>query len=108
MLQRIGIAQALISEPDLFILDEPLSGLDPIGRKEIKELIIEQKNRGKTVFFSSHILPDAEALCDRIGIIINGKVIHVGKLKDILKQGTKTDEITLEEWFVRQIKEDHA
>jgi ABC-2 type transport system ATP-binding protein len=108
MLQRIGIAQALISEPDLFILDEPLSGLDPIGRKEIKELIIEQKNKGKTVFFSSHILPDAEALCDRIGIIINGKVVHIGKLKDILKKGTKTDEITLEEWFVRQIKEEHA
>ncbi|MGB3479687.1 MAG: ABC transporter ATP-binding protein [bacterium] len=108
MLQRIGIAQALISDPDLFILDEPLTGLDPIGRKEIKDLIMEQKNKGKTIFFSSHILPDAEAVCDRIGIIIKGKIMHIGKLKDILKQGIKTDEITLEEWFVEQIRNSHA
>jgi ABC-2 type transport system ATP-binding protein len=108
MLQRIGIAQALITDPDLFILDEPLSGLDPIGRKEIKDLIIEQKDRGKTIFFSSHILPDAEAVCDRIGIIIKGRVMHIGKLKEILKKGIKTDEITLEEWFVKQIRKTHA
>jgi len=107
MLQRIGIAQALIADPDLFILDEPLTGLDPIGRKQIKDLIIEQKDKGKTIFFSSHILPDAEAVCDRIGIIIKGKVMHIGKLKDILKKGIKTDEITLEEWFVNQIKDSH-
>lgn len=108
MLQRIGIAQALITDPDLFIFDEPLTGLDPIGRKEIKDLIIEQRNNGKTVFFSSHILPDAEAVCDRIGILIKGEVVHIGKLKDILKKGMKTDEITLEEWFVNQIKDSHA
>jgi len=106
MLQRIGIAQALISDPDLLILDEPLTGLDPIGRKEIKELIIAEKQRGKTIFFSSHILPDAEAICDRIGIIIDGKIMTVGELDKLLKRGIKTDEISLEEWFFKQIKKD--
>lgn len=104
MLQRIGIAQALIGDPDLFVLDEPLTGLDPIGRKEIKDLILEQKKNGKTVFFSSHILPDTEAVCDRIGIIIDGKIMEVGELNKLLKKGIKTDEISLEDWFVEQVK----
>lgn len=104
MLQRIGIAQALVAEPELLILDEPLTGLDPIGRKEIKDIILEQKAKGNTVFFSSHILPDAEAVCDRIGIIIDGQIIKVGELNKLLKKGLKTDEITLEDWFVKQIK----
>jgi ABC-2 type transport system ATP-binding protein len=105
MLQRIGIAQALIGDPDILILDEPLTGLDPIGRKEVKDLILEEKAKGKTIFFSSHILPDAEAVCDRIGIIIDGKIMAVGELKKLLKRDVKTDEISLEEWFVRQVKE---
>ena len=104
MLQRIGIAQALIAEPQILILDEPLTGLDPIGRKQIKELILEQKAQGKTIFFSSHILPDAEAVCDRIGIIINGRIMNVGELNKFLKKGFKTDEISLEDWFVDQVK----
>ena len=104
MLQRIGIAQTLVAEPELLILDEPLTGLDPIGRKEIKDIILEQKAKGNTVFFSSHILPDAEAVCDRIGIIIDGQIIKVGELNKLLKKGLKTDEITLEDWFVKQIK----
>ncbi|OPX18302.1 hypothetical protein BXT86_01800 [candidate division WOR-3 bacterium 4484_100] len=108
MLQRIGIAQALITDPDLIILDEPLTGLDPIGRKEIKDLILEQKQKGKTIFFSSHILPDAEVICDRIGIIIEGKIMKVGELKQLLKKGIKTDEISLEDWFVKQVKEKNA
>ena len=108
MLQRIGIAQALIGEPDLLILDEPLTGLDPIGRKEIKDLILEEKAKGKTVFFSSHILPDAEAVCDRIGIIINGRIMEVGELNKLLKRGIKTDEISLEEWFFERIKENET
>jgi ABC-2 type transport system ATP-binding protein len=108
MLQRIGIAQALIGDPDLLIFDEPLSGLDPIGRKEIKDLILEQKVKGKTIFFSSHILPDAEAVCDRIGIIIDGEVKEVGELNKLLKRGIKTDEISLEDWFVSKIKKNHA
>ncbi|MEO0162828.1 MAG: ABC transporter ATP-binding protein [candidate division WOR-3 bacterium] len=104
MLQRIGIAQALVGNPDLLILDEPLTGLDPIGRKEIKDLILELKKQGKTIFFSSHILPDAEAVCDRIGIIIEGRIMQVGPLNELLKKGTRTDEITLEEWFFEQVK----
>ncbi len=108
MLQRIGIAQSLITEPDLLVLDEPLTGLDPIGRKEIKDLILEQKNQGKTIFFSSHILPDAEEVCDRIGIIIDGEIVQVDALDKLLKKGIKTDEISLEEWFYRRIKKKHA
>jgi len=103
MLQRIGIAQALISDPELFILDEPLTGLDPVGRKQIKDLILEQKKKGKTIFFSSHILPDAEAVCDRIGIIINGEIVQVDELKKLLKKDIKTDEISLEDWFFHRI-----
>ncbi|MGQ9844008.1 MAG: ABC transporter ATP-binding protein [Spirochaetota bacterium] len=104
MLQRIGIAQALAGEPDLLILDEPLTGLDPIGRKEIKDLILEQKKKGKTIFFSSHILPDAEAVCDRIGIIIDGQIMEIGEIDKLLKKGTKTDELSLEDWFFQQVK----
>jgi ABC-2 type transport system ATP-binding protein len=105
MLQRIGIAQALIGSPTLLILDEPLTGLDPIGRKEIKDLVLEEKKKGTTIFFSSHILPDAEAVCDRVGIIIEGKIKEVGKLTDVLKKGMHADEITLEDWFVRHTQE---
>lgn len=101
MLQRIGIAQALIGSPDLLILDEPLTGLDPIGRKEIKDLILEERKKGTTIFFSSHILPDAEAVCDRVGIIIEGQIREVGRLSEVLKRGLKTDAISLEDWFVK-------
>ncbi len=104
MLQRIGIAQVLVSNPDLLVLDEPLTGLDPIGRKEIKDLILEEKKKGKTVFFSSHILPDAEVVCDRIGIIIEGRIMKVGTLDELLKKETKTDEVSLEDWFFEQVK----
>ncbi|UCF69729.1 MAG: ABC transporter ATP-binding protein [candidate division WOR-3 bacterium] len=104
MLQRIGIAQALVGSPDLLILDEPLTGLDPIGRKDIKDLILEEKNKGTTIFFSSHILPDAEAVCDRVGIIIEGQMREVGRLNDVLKKDIETDAISLEDWFVRHAK----
>jgi ABC-2 type transport system ATP-binding protein len=80
MLQRVGIAQALINDPEFLILDEPMSGLDPIGQREIRELILEQKEFGKTILMSSHILSDVEALCDRVAIIINGKVVKSGEL----------------------------
>lgn len=104
MLQRIGIAQAMIGSPDLLILDEPLTGLDPIGRKEIKDLILEEKNRGTTIFFSSHILPDAEAVCDRIGIVIDGEIKEIGDMSTLLNKGLRADRITLEDWFVEQVR----
>ncbi len=95
MLQRIGIAQALINDPQLVILDEPMSGLDPIGRKEVRDLILQLKDRGKTVFFSSHIIPDVEAICDRVGILIKGRLHNVGKLSEILETRTKYVEIVV-------------
>src|SRR5262245_39233991 len=84
MLQRIGMAQALINDPDFVILDEPMSGLDPIGRREFRDIILDLKARGKTVFFTSHILSDTEAICDRIGILKDGRIGLSGKLSDLL------------------------
>jgi len=81
MKQRLGLAQAIINDPEYLFLDEPLDGLDPIGRKEFKEIILNLKNRGKTVFFNSHILADVEEICDQIGVINNGKLIYEGKVK---------------------------
>ena len=84
MQQRLGIAQALVGDPAFVVLDEPMSGLDPVGRKEVRDLILELKRRGKTVFFSTHILPDVEALCDRVGVIVGGRLRDVGKLDALL------------------------
>ena len=86
MLQRIGIAQALINDPEFLILDEPMSGLDPMGRREIKDIILDKKKRGKTVLLSSHILSDVESLCDRVGVILNGVVVKIGILADLFKE----------------------
>ena len=84
MQQRLGIAQALVGDPAFVVLDEPMSGLDPVGRKEVRDLILELKRRGKTVFYSTHILPDVEALCDRVGVIIGGTLRDVGDLGTLL------------------------
>jgi ABC-2 type transport system ATP-binding protein len=84
MLQRVGIAQALINEPDLVFFDEPMSGLDPLGRREIRHLILKLRDRGCTVFFSSHVLADAEALCSRVAILAGGRLVASGQLTDIL------------------------
>jgi len=78
MLQRAGLAQALMNDPDLVVLDEPMSGLDPIGRKEVRDLILELRDRGKTVFFSTHILADAEAIADRVAIVADGEIKREG------------------------------
>ena len=85
MIQRIGIAQALLGSPELLILDEPMSGLDPAGRRDVRDLILAQRERGTTIFFSSHILSDAEVLCDRVGILRDGKVIMEGALDGLLR-----------------------
>ena len=87
MLQRVGVAQALINDPELVVLDEPMSGLDPIGRKEVRDLILRLKESGKTVLFSSHILHDAEVLCDRVAMILKGRLVACGRVTDLLDQG---------------------
>ena len=90
MLQRVGLAQALINEPEIVFLDEPMSGLDPIGRREIRELITNLRGAGTTVFMSTHILSDIEALCDRVAILRNGKLAATGKLDELLTQSGET------------------
>ena len=84
MLQRVGIAQALLNEPELVFFDEPMSGLDPLGRREIRQLILRLRDRGCTVFFSSHVLADAEALCSRVAIVAKGRLVAEGPLNQIL------------------------
>src|SRR5215470_18649339 len=83
MLQRVGIAQAIIHDPEVVFLDEPMSGLDPLGRHEVRELIQDLKDEGKTIFFSTHILSDAEALCDRVAVIHKGELRGVGVVNDL-------------------------
>ncbi len=84
MLQRIGLAQALLPDPDLVILDEPMTGLDPIGRKEVRDIMQDLKRQGKTVFFSTHILGDVEAICDRVAIMNLGKLLSLGTLRELV------------------------
>jgi ABC-2 type transport system ATP-binding protein len=93
MLQRVGIAQALINDPELLILDEPMSGLDPIGRKEIRDIIIDYGRQGKTVIFSSHILSDVEMICDRVAMIMDGQLKASGATDTVLDQGAREWEI---------------
>jgi ABC-2 type transport system ATP-binding protein len=95
MVQRIGIAQALINDPEVIFLDEPMSGLDPLGRMEVRQIITSLKARGVTVFFSSHVLPDVEALCDRIAILNRGKMQETGTLDEILKERIQGYEVIL-------------
>ena len=99
MVQRAGLALSLIHDPDVVVLDEPMSGLDPIGRKLVGDLILELKSQGKTVFFSSHILTDIERFCDRAGIIVGGRLRLVGSLNDLLSGGG-----TLENVFMREVQ----
>jgi ABC-2 type transport system ATP-binding protein len=86
MLQRAGLAQALVARPELLILDEPMTGLDPIGRRELRDLILELRAEGKTIFYSTHILPDVEMTCDRVSIIHRGATLRAGRLVDILEE----------------------
>ena len=93
MLQRVGLAQAILHDPKLVILDEPMSGLDPVGRREVRDIIMELKNAGKTILFSTHILSDAETLCDRVGVIAGGKLRGVGSPGSIVGMKTTGMEI---------------
>jgi ABC-2 type transport system ATP-binding protein len=93
MIQRVGLAQALIHDPEFLILDEPFSGLDPIGRKEVRDIIFSLKAEGKTVFFSSHILQDMEMMVDRVGIITGGEIRREGKLSDLVSHSVRYYEI---------------
>ena len=99
MVQRAGLAFALIHDPEVIVFDEPMSGLDPLGRKMVGDLILELKSEGKTVFFSSHILTDIERFCDRVGIIVSGRLRLVDQLDDQLLSA----ETTLEDVFLEQV-----
>lgn len=97
MVQRVGIAQALINDPELVFLDEPMSGLDPLGRRAVRDLILELRADGKTVFFSTHILSDAETLCDRVAILNRGRLEGSGELGQLLSSGIQATEIVLDQ-----------
>jgi ABC-2 type transport system ATP-binding protein len=85
MIQRAGLAQALMNDPEMVFLDEPMSGLDPLGRRLVRDIILDLKARGRTVFFSTHILSDAETLCDRVAVLRGGRLLQVGRLDEILR-----------------------
>src|SRR5579859_5083966 len=96
MLQRVGLAQAILHDPQVVILDEPMSGLDPIGRREVRDIILELKREGRTILFSTHILSDAEMLCDRVGVIVSGKLRGVGAPEEIVGVAAQGMEILFE------------
>jgi ABC-2 type transport system ATP-binding protein len=96
MLQRFGLAQAIVHDPRVVFLDEPMSGLDPVGRREVRDLILELKKEGRTVFFSTHILPDAETLCDRVAVLARGKLQGVGSVEEIFARHVQGVEIFFE------------
>lgn len=95
MLQRVGVAQALIHDPKVIFLDEPMSGLDPIGRKEIRDVILALREAGKTVFMNTHILPDVEMICDRVAIIVKGVIRHQGRSEDFLPESEVSTAVVL-------------
>jgi ABC-2 type transport system ATP-binding protein len=95
MLQRVGIAQALVHDPRVVFLDEPMSGLDPIGRKDIRDLVLRLRAEGKTVFMNTHILPDVEMVCDRVAIIVKGRIMHQGAIDQFLQEGAREADLVL-------------
>jgi ABC-2 type transport system ATP-binding protein len=95
MAQRVGIAQALVHDPSVVFLDEPMSGLDPIGRKEIRDLILRLRAEGKTVFMNTHILSDVEMVCDRVAIIVEGRIRYEGRIEDFLSEGDGRCDVVL-------------
>jgi ABC-2 type transport system ATP-binding protein len=111
MLQRTGLAAALVADPELLILDEPMSGLDPVGRKEVRDVIVDERRNGRTIFFSTHILNDVETLCDRVTILREGSVVVSGALSDLLKREVRHTDIALigaSEELERKFAADHG
>lgn len=110
MVQRVGLAQALVHDPDVYILDEPMSGLDPIGRALVKDIIMDLKKRGKCIFFSTHITDDVEKVCDRVGVINKGQLLVVDSVANILQRGVEGYTVLVtssvghfEEFFVEKV-----
>jgi ABC-2 type transport system ATP-binding protein len=95
MLQRTGIAQALVHDPSVVFLDEPMSGLDPIGRKEVRDLILRLRDEGKTVFMNTHILSDVEMVCDRVAILVQGRIRYQGRIEGFLEEGEEQVDVVL-------------
>ncbi len=95
MLQRLGLASALVSDPELLVLDEPMSGLDPVGRKEVRDLIIDERRAQRTILFSTHILSDVETLCDRVTILRKGRVVVTGHLDQLLRRNETLTDVCL-------------
>jgi ABC-2 type transport system ATP-binding protein len=96
MVQRVGLAQAIVGKPRLLILDEPTSGLDPVGRREIRDLILQERERGTTVLFCTHIIPDVEALCNRVAVLVNGRLAREGSVQELLTTQVPLVELTIE------------
>lgn len=99
MLQRVGLAQAILHDPELVVLDEPMTGLDPMGRKEVRDLMIRLRDQGKTIFFSTHILSDVESICDRVAILNKGQLLQCGRLEDLVSLESKYVEIAWNKRF---------
>jgi len=96
MIQRLGLAQAILDDPELLILDEPMSGLDPVGRREVRDIILSFRAAGRTVFFSSHILQDAELICDRVAILRRGRLKSVGRLDSLISRQVRWFEVAVQ------------
>jgi ABC-2 type transport system ATP-binding protein len=104
MMQRVGLAQAIFHDPEVIILDEPMSGLDPPGRKLVADLMLKLRDQGRTIFFSTHILHDVEVICDRIGIITNGQLRFCGSLAEVISESFSSYEVALRRVSSEQIK----
>ena len=111
MVQRLALAQALVGDPSTVILDEPMSGLDPIGRKDVRDIILRLREEGRTVVFSTHILSDVEAICDRVGILVDGRMTDCGSLTDLVAPGARAVELVVENVapeLVERLRQDGA
>ncbi|MBI3180833.1 MAG: ABC transporter ATP-binding protein [Myxococcales bacterium] len=104
MIQRIGLAQAIVTRPKLLILDEPTSGLDPVGRRQMRDLVSAERARGTTVLFCTHIIPDVEALCDRVAVLVSGKLVKEGSVRDLVTSQVPLVELVIEGLGLSQVR----